>query len=49
MITPKRKALKKTRLSLQPNLKTATTNELASLYVEQMTEEHEMKLRILQK
>ena len=46
-ITPKRKALKKTRL--QPNLKTATTNELASLYEEQMTEEHEMKLRILQK
>ena len=48
MITPKRKA-KETRLSLQPNLKTATTNELASLYEQQMTEEHEMKLRILQK
>ena len=48
MITPKRKA-KETRLSLQLNLKTATTNELASLYEQQMTEEHEMKLRILQK
>ena len=48
MITPKRKA-KETRLSLQPNLTTTTTNELASLYEQQMTEEQEMKLRILQK